>query len=101
MLRILTGISHILVLTATIWIVLTLWKDQINLAGALGIAILTLVVLFAMEFSLERLPLKNPEMWAISLTPIAAALNFVVKPITLVLTELRAREDNLSAAWAL
>jgi CBS domain containing-hemolysin-like protein len=89
MLRILTGISHILVLTATIWIVLTLWKDQINLAGALGIAILTLVVLFAMEFSLERLPLKNPEMWAISLTPIAAALNFVVKPITLVLTELQ------------
>lgn len=89
MLRVLTGTSHILVLTALLWIVLTAWKDQINLAGAVGIAVLVLVLLYVLEFSFERLPLKNPEMWAISLTPIASVLNFICQPITLVLTELQ------------
>jgi CBS domain containing-hemolysin-like protein len=89
MLRILTGISHILVLTALLWIVLTNWKDQLNLAGALGITVLALVLLYVLEFSLERLPLKNPEMWSISLTPVASVLNFLCQPITLILTELQ------------
>lgn len=89
MLRVLTGISHILVLTALLWIVLANWKDQINLAGALGITVLGLVVLYLLEFSLERLPLKNPEMWSISLTPVAGVLNFICQPITLVLIDLQ------------
>lgn len=89
MLRVLTGICHILVLFTVLWMVLVTWKDQINLAGALGIAILALLVLYMLEFSLERIPLKAPEEWAIKLTPFAAGLNFIARPITLVLTELQ------------
>jgi CBS domain containing-hemolysin-like protein len=89
MLRILTGISHILVVTTLLWIVLARWKDQINLAGGLGIAVLGLVVIYSLEFALERMPLKDPESWAIALTPLANVLNFIFQPITLVMTGLQ------------
>src|SRR5512133_1634680 len=57
-LRVLTGLSHILVVTTFLWMLLFNWMDRINLAGALGIATLVLVVLYLLDFSFERLPLK-------------------------------------------
>lgn len=88
-LRVLTGLSHILVVTTFLWMLLFNWMDRINLAGALGIATLVLVALYLLDFSFERLPLKNPEAWALKLTPVAAALNFILQPVTLILTELQ------------
>ena len=86
-LRILTGISHVLVVTTFLWMLLFIYREKINLAGAIGIAALVLMVMYVIDFSFERLPLKNPEAWALRLTPVAGALNFILSPITWVLTE--------------
>lgn len=88
-LRISSGITHILVLITLLWLVFSLGKYTINLAGMLGIAALALFVLFGVEFSFERLPLKEPEEWAIQLTPFAAALNFFFQPLSQVMISLQ------------
>ena len=88
-LRILTGVSHVLVVTTILWMVLFVYRDQVNLAGAIGISALVLLIVYIIDFSFERLPLKNPEAWALRLTPIAAGLNFVLQPLTWILTELQ------------
>ncbi len=88
-LRILTGISHVLVVTTFLWMILFIYRDKIDLAGAIGIAILVLLVVYLIDFSFERLPLKNPEAWAITLTPIAASLTFILQPLTWILMELQ------------
>ncbi len=88
-LRVTLGITHGLFLATSIWIGLELYRISFNLAGLIGFAAGIYLVLALLEFSVERLPLRGPEEWALKLTPITSALNTILRPITGILTDLQ------------
>lgn len=88
-LRVMLGITHGLFLATSIWIGLELYRISFNLAGLIGFAAGIYLVLALLEFSVERLPLRGPEEWALKLTPITSALNTILRPITGILTGLQ------------
>ena len=48
----------------------------------MGLFALVLLVLLGLEFIFERLPLVNPEKWALALTPAARILDWFISPVS-------------------
>ena len=80
--RLMLGLTHFLSAAVTWWICYQLWGQAITLAGSLGILVLAMLLLFALEFLVERYPLRNPELWAIQLSSTALALDVLFTPIS-------------------
>lgn len=88
MFRLLIGLMHMLV-AALLASQISLSKILPTAAGWVGIFALTLLVLLAFEFLFERLPLHNPEKWALALVPVAGAIDLVLSPISAALIKLQ------------
>ncbi|HNR01414.1 MAG TPA: hemolysin family protein [Anaerolineaceae bacterium] len=86
--RFLVAMLHGLVL-ASVWILLEAAGVRYSIAGLLGIFALTVFILLAFEFLVERFPLKNPETWAMRLAPIANFLDQLFSPFTSLLVGLQ------------
>ncbi len=93
-LRLLVGLSHLLV-AATVLAILEKSEISLTLGGKLGVFALVLLVLLGLEFIFERLPLVNPEKYALALTPIANVLDWIISPISGSLVGLQGPMANL------
>lgn len=80
-LRLLTAISHIL-LAACVWFIVAQVMPEPTLGALIGILVLFLLLLLGLEFTLERIPLRNPELWALRLTRPARLFDTIFSPIT-------------------
>lgn len=93
-LRVLVGLSHLLV-AGSVLAILEQSEIALTLAGKLGVFALVLLVLLAFEFIFERLPLINPERYALALTPVARILDWIISPISGSLVGLQGPMANL------
>jgi CBS domain containing-hemolysin-like protein len=93
-LRMLVGLSHLLV-AGSVLAILEQSEVSMNLAGKLGVFAVVLLVLLAFEFIFERLPLVNPEKYALALTPVARILDWIISPISGSLVGLQGPMANL------
>ena len=93
-LRLLVGLSHLLV-AGSVLAILEQSEVSMNLAGKLGVFAVVLLVLLAFEFIFERLPLVNPEKYALALTPVARILDWIISPISGSLVGLQGPMANL------
>ena len=87
-LRLLVGLAHALVLACVLWLVLSSEKTP-SIAGWLGIFVLAIFTLVALEFAIERYPLQRAEAWALRLAPSAALLDRLFSPLTSILVGLQ------------
>jgi putative hemolysin len=62
---------------------------QLTLAGNMGVFALMLIILVGLEFLFERLPLRDPEKWALRLTPIAKVFDILLSPFSLLMIRLQ------------
>lgn len=90
--RVLVGLTHFCV-AGSVASALLINGVQLSLAGWIGVFILVLLVLFGFEFTFERLPLRNPEKWALALTPIARVLDWMLSPVSTALVRLQGTDD--------
>jgi CBS domain containing-hemolysin-like protein len=93
-LRVLVGLSHLLV-AGSVLAILEQSEIALTLAGKLGVFAVVLLVLLAFEFIFERLPLINPEKYALALTPVARILDWIISPISGSLVGLQGPMANL------
>jgi CBS domain containing-hemolysin-like protein len=93
-LRVLVGLSHLLV-AATILAILEKSDILLTLGGKLGVFALVLLVLLGFEFLFERLPLGNPEKYALALTPIGRILDWIISPISGLLVRMQGTNANM------
>jgi len=90
--RFLVVLFHALVL-ACVWVLIDQSGNLISFAGTLGIFALAIIVLVGFEFLVERFPLKNPEIWALRLSPIANFLDILFSPLISLFVMLQGTED--------
>ncbi len=90
--RVLVGLTHFCVAGA-VASALLINGVQLSLAGWIGVFVLVLLVLLGFEFTFERLPLRNPEKWALALTPIARVLDWILSPVSTALVRLQGTDD--------
>jgi len=86
--RLLVGLTHLCVAASVVGLISALGITP-AIAGWVGIFALALIVLLTFEFLFERLPLRNPEKWALALTPIAKILDTVLSPISAALVKMQ------------
>lgn len=87
--RLMLGFTHFLIAAVAWWIAFTLWGSSLTLAGSLGIFVLVMLVLLALEFLVERFPLREPELWAIRLSSTAKAMDTLLTPFSAVMVYLQ------------
>jgi CBS domain containing-hemolysin-like protein len=92
--RFLVGLIHFCV-AAGVVAMLSFNNIEMTMAGWVGVFALVLLVLLGFEFLFERLPLRNPEKWALALTPVARVLDWIISPVSATLIRLQGT-DNLS-----
>jgi CBS domain containing-hemolysin-like protein len=92
--RVLTALMHVLVL-ACVWYLFTLTKLEIRFGGLIGIFAAILLLLLALEFLVERFPLKDPEAWAFALAPVANLLDLFFGPLISVFVRLQGTQDTI------
>lgn len=89
--RLLVALTHGLVLACVLYLVLV--GNELGFGAMVGIFVLTILLLLGFEFSLERLPLHQPETWSVKLAPLAIALDTIFTPITSVLVGMQNSKD--------
>ncbi|PKN99645.1 MAG: hypothetical protein CVU42_06540 [Chloroflexi bacterium HGW-Chloroflexi-4] len=80
-LRFLVAMTHIL-LAACVWTICSSTLADLSFGAIIGILVGFLLFVLIFEFTIERIPLKNPELWALRLTSVGRFLNVVFSPIT-------------------
>lgn len=80
-LRLMSALTHLL-LAGCVWFISAMSFKTITLGGIFGIFVLFILVLLSIEFGFERIPLRNPEKWALRVTSLARFFDFVFSPIT-------------------
>lgn len=80
-LRLMTALTHIL-LAGCVWFICASLISTLSLGGVIGIYALFIFVLLSFEFTIERIPLHNPEKWALRLTSLARFFDFIFSPFT-------------------
>lgn len=89
--RIMLGLTHFLVAGLVGWIAFQYWGAILSLAGYLGIFVLAVLVLLGLEFLSERLPLRQPEAWAVRLHTTALVMDVLMTPFSLLMIALQGR----------
>jgi len=90
--RVLVGLIHFCVAAGIVALV-SLNNTPLTMAGWVGAFTLVLLVLLGFEFLFERLPLRNPEKWALGLTPVARVLDWIISPVSATLIRLQGTDD--------
>jgi len=93
MFRLLVGLMHLLVAAMVVGLI-SLTKIAPTAAGWAGIFALILLVLLAFEFLFERLPLSNPEKWALALTPTARVIDGILSPFSAALVKIQGMDGT-------
>jgi CBS domain containing-hemolysin-like protein len=86
--RLWLGLTHFLIAGCSLWIILSL-GEKLNLALSLLILAGVMLVLLALEFLAERLPLDKPELWAIRLHNIALFMDVSMTPLSALMMALQ------------
>lgn len=86
--RLLVGFMHLCAAAAIAGLMSALGITP-TIAGWVGVFALILIVLLTLEFLFERLPLHNPEKWALSLTPIAKLFDTLLSPLSVTLVKIQ------------
>ena len=81
-LRLSIGLTHFVFAALLAWISVVLLGKAASLAAVVGILLGGLVLLMALEFLLERFPLRAPERWAVTLSWLAVALDLLLTPLS-------------------
>jgi CBS domain containing-hemolysin-like protein len=87
--RIVLGLTHFLIAGLTWWSVYQFLGTTITLWDSLGIFVLAVIVLLALEFMAERLPLRQPELWALRLRNTAKIMDILMTPLSLLMIALQ------------
>ena len=88
-LRLMVGVTHSLLMVSTVWMAVDLYRVVFNLGGLIAFGAGVFLIVMMLEFSVERLPLRDPEGWSLKLTPITYVLNGIFKPVTTVMLSLQ------------
>jgi CBS domain containing-hemolysin-like protein len=89
--RIVLGLTHFLIAGLTWWSFFQFLGKSSTIWESLGILILAVLVLLALEFLAERLPLRQPELWALRLHNTAKAMDILMTPLSLLMIALQGR----------
>jgi CBS domain containing-hemolysin-like protein len=81
-LRLALGLTHFIIAALAAWIAVNALGMSATVGALIGILAACMVVLLALEFLLERFPLREPEKWAVVLSGFAAFLDFLFTPVT-------------------
>jgi len=87
--RVALGLTHFLFAGTSAWFVFTLWGTGLTLAGTIGIFLGLMLALLMLEFLVDRLPLQEPERWALALNGVAKGLDFLLTPLSLPLAAMQ------------
>lgn len=86
---------HFMLLGVGIWLYVLLVGGAPSLAATLGLLMVASLALLALEFALEGVILPRAERWALRLSPLAAAIDFLLSPLSSVLMALLGSPDML------
>ena len=89
--RIVFGLTHFLIAGLAWWIAYEYLGAVITLVESLSLFVLTIIVLLALEFFIERLPLRQPEVWAVRLHGTAKAMDILMTPLSMLMIALQGR----------
>ncbi|MBA3075425.1 MAG: HlyC/CorC family transporter [Anaerolineae bacterium] len=92
-LRFLVALTHIL-LAACVWAICSYKLPDLSFGAIIGILVALLLFILTLEFTIERVPLKNPESWALRLTAVGRFLNIVISPISKTLVWLQGTDHQ-------
>ncbi|MHC1739484.1 MAG: hemolysin family protein [Anaerolineaceae bacterium] len=91
--RLTLGLTHFLIAGLTWWTLDELSGRTITLIGSLGIFVAAVLILLALEFLAERLPLRSPERWSVRLHGTAKAMDVVMTPLSWLMIALQGSAD--------
>jgi putative hemolysin len=80
--RIALSFTHILVAALAGWAALATWGEVLSPISWIGFLLGVMLALLMLEFAAERLPLKNPELWAMRLRAFALLLDWEMTPFS-------------------
>lgn len=80
--RVAMGLTHFVIAALIGWIVFHLFGQSLTLGATIGIFVLGMLVLFCLEFLVERFPLRKPELWAVHLSGTALILDALFTPLS-------------------
>lgn len=92
--RLMSALTHLL-LAGCVWTIFLRPLPHPNLGGTLGFFALFMLILLSLEFGFERIPLQNPEKWALRLTAPARFFDFILSPITNFLVWLQGTNNQI------
>lgn len=92
--RIVLGLTHFLVAGLGWWIAFQSIGTSITLAGSLGLFVAAVLLLLGLEFLTERMPLRNPELWALRLRNTARVLDILMTPLSLLMIALQGQSGR-------
>ncbi len=80
-LRLMSVLMH-LMLAGCVWYVFDQYFANVSLGAVIGIFALYILILLSLEFAIERVPLRDPEKWALKLTSSARFFDLIFSPIS-------------------
>lgn len=87
--RLTLGITHFLVAGLAWWCIYQAIGRTLSLALSLILLVVTMLLLIALESLAERLPLHQPELWAIRFAPTAKVLDVLLTPFAALILALQ------------
>ncbi len=85
-LRLSLSMVHFMLLGSVIWLYILLVENLPSFGGALLLLALAAVILLALEFMLEGFILPKAEIWAVRFSSIAVTIDFILSPLSSLLT---------------
>ena len=85
-LRLSLSMVHFMLLGSVIWLYILLVENLPAFGGALLLLALAAIILLALEFILEGFILPKAEIWAVRFSSIAVTIDFILSPLSSLLT---------------
>jgi CBS domain containing-hemolysin-like protein len=81
-LRLAIGLTHFLTAATVGWVAFVALGSKATLGAVIGVLVVGMLLLFALEFLLERFPLRQPEHWGAVFCGLAVAMDFLLTPLS-------------------
>ncbi len=85
-LRLSLSVVHFMLLGSIIWLYVLLVEAPPSFGGALLLLALAAIILLALEFALEGFILPKAEIWAVRFSNVAVTIDFILSPLSSLLT---------------
>ncbi len=85
-LRLSLSMVHFMLLGSVIWLYILLVENLPAFGGAMLLLALAAIILLALEFMLEGFILPKAEIWAVRFSSIAVTIDFILSPLSSLLT---------------